>query len=157
MKIVILCVGKTDVPYLQTGIDLYMQRLQHYAQVSWEVVPEQKSWKKLTGPDRKKVEGEAILSKISAADRCILLDEKGATLSSENFAIQLEKFGVSGVKRVVYIIGGAYGFGAEVYAAVPEKLSLSKMTFSHQMVRLFLVEQLYRGFTILRNEPYHNP
>jgi len=156
MKIVILCVGKTDVPYLQTGIDLFMQRLQHYGQVAIEVIPEQKSWKKLAGPDRKKSEGEAILTKITAADRCILLDEAGTFYTSEGFAAQLEKISVSGVKRVAFIIGGAYGFSKEVYAAVPEKLSLSKMTFSHQMVRLFLVEQLYRGFTILRNEPYHN-
>jgi 23S rRNA (pseudouridine1915-N3)-methyltransferase len=120
------------------------------------VIPEQKAWKKLNPDARKKAEGTAILSRILPGDLCILLDEKGKMYTSEEFAARLEKAMLAGTRRLVLVIGGAFGFSDEVYQAVPERLSLSKMTFSHQMVRLFLVEQVYRGFTILRNEPYHN-
>jgi 23S rRNA (pseudouridine1915-N3)-methyltransferase len=156
MKVVILCVGKTDVPYIETGLAMYSQRLTHYVSLEWSVIPEQKAWKKLNPDARKKAEGTAILSRILPGDLCILLDEKGKMYTSEEFAARLEKAMLAGTRRLVLVIGGAFGFSDEVYQAVPERLSLSKMTFSHQMVRLFLVEQVYRGFTILRNEPYHN-
>ncbi len=156
MKIVILAVGQTDIAYIQTGIEIYSQRLKHYIPLEWINIPEQKQWKKAAPIERKKAEGEAILKNITVADRCILLDEKGKSFSSESFSGYLEKIMVSGPRRLVFIIGGAFGFSDAVYQAVPEKLALSEMTFSHQMIRLFLAEQIYRAFTILRNEPYHN-
>jgi 23S rRNA (pseudouridine1915-N3)-methyltransferase len=156
MKIVILAVGKTDMDYVEIANKLYLDRLKHYAPTSLETIPEQKPWKKMSPDDRKRAEGKAILERLNAGDAVLLLDEKGKGYTSEAFAKLLEKNMASGIKRLVFVIGGAFGFSDEVYAQVPQKLKLSDMTFSHQMVRSFLLEQIYRGMTILKNEPYHN-
>lgn len=156
MKIVICCVGSTDVTHVQDAVDVYTKRLKHYIPVEINIIPEQKQWKKLSADPRKKAEGEAILSHLLPGDHAILLDEKGKQYTSEGFAEFLQKKMGSGAKRLVFIIGGAYGFSPGVYAAVPDKISLSKMTFSHQMIRGFLLEQIYRGMSILKKEPYHN-
>jgi len=156
MKIVICCVGRTDIAHVQDAINVYSNRLKHYVPVEINIIPEQKQWKKLSPDPRKKAEGEAILAQLLPGDQAVLLDEKGKQYTSEGFAEFLQKKMASGAKRLVFIIGGAFGFSSDVYAAVPEKISLSKMTFSHQMIRGFLLEQIYRGMTILKNEPYHN-
>jgi 23S rRNA (pseudouridine1915-N3)-methyltransferase len=156
VKIVFLYVGKTERGYLEEGVQVFMSRIRHYIPVEEYSIAEDKSWKKLPVPARKKAEGEAILSQLQGGDEAILLDEAGKAYSSEEFAAFLEKKMLSGCKRLVMIVGGAFGFSEEVYRAVPQKLALSRLTFSHQMVRLFLAEQVYRAMTILRNEPYHN-
>ncbi len=156
MKIVICCVGRTDVPHVQESIQIYLDRLKYYIPTELFIIPEQKVWKKMQGEARKKAEGEAILTQLEPGDRAVLLDEKGKQYTSEDFANYLQKEMSTGAKRLVFIIGGAYGFSEEIYSAVPTKISLSKMTFSHQMIRTLLLEQVYRGMTILRNEPYHN-
>ena len=156
MKIVICCVGRTDVSHVQEAINIYTDRLKHYLPLELAIIPEQKLWKKLSPDARKKAEGDAILSQLLPGDRSVLLDEKGKQYTSEDFAEYLQKEMGTGAKRLVFIIGGAFGFSPEVYAEVPAKISLSKMTFSHQMIRTLLLEQIYRGMTILRNEPYHN-
>jgi len=156
MKIVICCVGRTEVSHVQEAVEIYSDRLKHYIPLELIIIPEQKTWKKLSPDMRKKAEGEAIISQLLAGDRAVLLDEKGRQYSSEDFAEYLQKEMGTGAKRLVFFIGGAFGFSPEVYARVPAKISLSKMTFSHQMIRALLLEQIYRGMTILRNEPYHN-
>lgn len=156
MKITICCVGRTDIAHVQEAVDVYIKRLKHYVPVEINIIADQKPWKKLNAELRKKAEGEAILAQLLPGDQAVLLDEKGKQYTSEGFAEFLQKKMGSGAKRLVFIIGGAFGFSPEVYAAVPERISLSKMTFSHQMIRGFLTEQIYRGMTILKNEPYHN-
>jgi 23S rRNA (pseudouridine1915-N3)-methyltransferase len=156
MKIVILCVGPTDQGFVSTGVEIYMKRLSHYLNTELEIIPEASNWKKMKPEARKNAEGEAILSRINSADTCFLLDEKGREYTSVGFANQIQKQMNSGAKRIVYIIGGASGFSEEVYAKIPRSIALSKMTFSHQMVRIFFTEQLYRAMTILKNQPYHN-
>ncbi|MCA1761634.1 MAG: 23S rRNA (pseudouridine(1915)-N(3))-methyltransferase RlmH [Cryomorphaceae bacterium] len=156
MKVVILCVGKTDMSFVEEANDLYINRLKHYIPLEFRVIPEHKMWKKLDSAQRKIKEGEAILGELSASDIAVLLDEKSKLRSSEEFAGYLQKTMASGAKNLVFVIGGAFGFSDEVYRRVPARMSLSKMTFSHQMVRCFLLEQIYRAMTILRNEPYHN-
>lgn len=156
MKVRFIVVGKTDEKYLQEGIFKYENRLKHYAQYSMEVIPDMKKGKKTTMEQQKLDEGKEILSKVAKGDYLVLLDERGKSFSSVEFSRNLEKKMVSGVSSIVYVIGGPYGFSDDVYQRANEKLSLSKMTFSHQMVRLFFVEQLYRGFSILRGEKYHH-
>ena len=156
MKVRFVVVGKTDEKYLLEGISKYEKRLKHYAQYSMEVIPDVKKSKKLSSELQKVEEGKEILSKVAKSDYIVLLDEKGKSFSSKEFAKNLEKKMVSGVSSIVFIIGGPYGFSDDVYQRANEKLSLSKMTFSHQMVRLFFVEQLYRGFSILKGEKYHH-
>lgn len=156
MKVRFIVVGKTDEKYLQEGIFKYENRLKHYAQYSMEVIPDIKKGKKTTMEQQKLDEGKEILSKVAKGDYLVLLDERGKSFSSVEFSRNLEKKMVSGVSSIVYVIGGPYGFSDDVYQRANEKLSLSKMTFSHQMVRLFFVEQLYRGFSILRGEKYHH-
>ncbi len=156
MKMVLLCVGKTDHPHIAEGVDIFAGRLSHYIPFEIKIIAEDKTWKKLDAAARKKAEAQTIMAEINPADRVVLLDEKGAQYGSEAFAERLGKMMAAGPKRIVWIVGGAYGFSEEVYAAVSERMSLSSMTFSHQMVRLFFTEQLYRAFTIIRNEPYHN-
>jgi 23S rRNA (pseudouridine1915-N3)-methyltransferase len=156
MKIILLCVGKTDHPHVADGVEIFAGRLRHYVHFEIKIIPEDKSWKKLDPAARKKAEGQAILNETSNGDRLILLDEKGEQHSSEIFAERLQKIMAAGPKRIVWIVGGANGFSEDVYASIADRISLSKMTFSHQMIRLFFTEQLYRAFTILRNEPYHN-
>lgn len=156
MKITLLCIGKTDESYINTGIDIYIKRLKHYYKTELQVIADLKKASNLSAEERKRKEGEAILKQLDPSDRVLLLDEKGKNFTSREFAGQIEKIAVSGVKRVVFVIGGAFGFSDEVYNRANGKISLSKMTFSHQMVRIFFLEQIYRACTILNNEPYHN-
>ena len=156
MNIKLIAIGKTDDKQLQSLIEQYTKRLSHYVKFELEVIPDLKRAKNLSEEEQKVKEGKLILDKVSNSDTLILLDEKGKQFSSENFADKLQKHMNSGIKQLIYVIGGPYGFSEEVYQRANSKLSLSLMTFSHQMIRLFFVEQLYRGFTILRNEPYHH-
>ena len=156
MKIKLLAIGKTDDKNLLQLINVYEKRLKHYIKFSLEVIPDIKNVKNLSEKQQKEKEGELILSKIEATDILILLDENGKQLDSVAFSNYLQKHMNSGIKRLVFVIGGPYGFSEAVYKKSVGKLSLSKMTFSHQMIRLFIVEQIYRGFTILKNEPYHH-
>lgn len=156
MNIRLLAIGKTDNKNLQMLMDEYSKRLGFYVKFDMEVIPDLKNVKNLSEKLQKEKEGELILSKITATDQLILLDENGASFSSVGFSDYLQKKMNAGVKTLVFVIGGPYGFSDEVYAKAQGKISLSAMTFSHQMVRLFAIEQLYRGFTILKNEPYHH-
>ncbi len=156
MQIKLLAIGKTDNKQLQQLIEDYQKRLSHYIKFSLEIIPDLKNSKNLSETQLKQKEGELILNKISNTDVLILLDENGKQLNSVEFSNYLQKHMNSGIKQLVFVIGGPYGFSQEVYNKAQGKLSLSKMTFSHKMVRLFFIEQLYRGFTILRNEPYHH-
>ncbi|HLT53426.1 MAG TPA: 23S rRNA (pseudouridine(1915)-N(3))-methyltransferase RlmH [Flavobacteriaceae bacterium] len=156
MTIKLLAIGKTDNKQLQTLMDDYQKRLGFYIKFELDIIPDIKNSKHLSEEQQKQKEGELILSKLSATDVLVLLDENGKQYGSVEFADYLQKHMNAGVKQVVFVIGGPYGFSPEVYAKSTGKVSLSKMTFSHQMIRLFFIEQLYRGFTILRNEPYHH-
>ncbi len=137
-------------------MEMYLARLKHYAPVEVAIIEEKKIWKKLPNDQRKKAEGEAILQALDHGDFAVLLDENGSSMGSRAFAERLEKYMAAGHRRTVFIIGGAFGFSDEVYKAVQPRISLSQMTFNHEMVRLFLLEQVYRAFSILRGEPYHN-
>ncbi|MGB5363852.1 MAG: 23S rRNA (pseudouridine(1915)-N(3))-methyltransferase RlmH [Aureibaculum sp.] len=156
MKIKLLAIGKTDDKRLQELIVEFQKRLKHYIKFEIEIIPDLKRVKNITVDQRKQKEGMLILNKIDATDQLILLDEKGHQFRSIEFSRFLQKKMNSGIKQLVFTIGGPYGFSDEVYQKAQGKVSLSKMTFSHQMIRLFLVEQLYRAFTIIKNEPYHN-
>lgn len=156
MNIKLLAIGKTDDKNLQILIEQYQKRLSFYVKFDLEVIPDIKNVKNLSEKEQKEKEGELILSKITPTDQLILLDENGKSFSSVGFSDYLQKKMNSGVKTLVFVIGGPYGFSDAVYQKANGKVSLSEMTFSHQMVRLFVVEQIYRAFTILRNEPYHH-
>ncbi len=156
MNIKLLAIGKTDSKNLQSLIDEYQKRLSFYINFETEIIPDIKNVKNLSENQQKEKEGSLLLNKISSADWVVLLDENGKSFTSIQFADFLQKRMNSGIKNLVFVIGGAYGFSPEVYARANGKIALSLMTFSHQMVRLFFIEQLYRGFTILRNEPYHH-
>lgn len=156
MNIKLIAIGKTDNKNLQLFLDEYLKRLSFYIKFDLEIIPDIKNVKSLSESQQKEKEGELILAKITATDQLILLDENGKTFSSITFSEELQKKMNSGVKTLVFVIGGPYGFSETVYAKAQGKISLSQMTFSHQMVRLFFIEQLYRGFTILKNEPYHH-
>ncbi len=156
MNIKLLAIGKTDDKSLQTLIDDYTKRLSFYIKFDLEVIPDIKNVKNLSEMQQKEKEGELILSKLSPTDQLILLDENGSTFSSVGFSDYLQKKMNAGIKTLVFVIGGPYGFSEAIYKKAQGKISLSSMTFSHQMVRLFVIEQLYRGFTILKNEPYHH-
>ena len=157
MKIVLLVVGKTDVSYWSEAFEAYRERLIHYILFDIEVIPAAKNSKNLPETQLKEQEGKSILKALQPGDYAVLLDEKGKEYTSVQFASWLEKKMLTVSKRLVFVVGGAYGFSGEVYKAVPEKLSVSQMTFSHQMIRPVFAEQLYRAMTILRNEPYHHP
>jgi 23S rRNA (pseudouridine1915-N3)-methyltransferase len=156
MNIKIIAIGKTDNSALQTLINDYSKRLSFYVKFDLEWIPDIKNAKNLSELQQKEKEGEAILSKITQTDHLILLDENGTHFSSMAFSDYLQKKMNSGIKTLVFVIGGPYGFSESVYKKAVGKIALSAMTFSHQMVRLFIIEQIYRGFTILRNEPYHH-
>jgi 23S rRNA (pseudouridine1915-N3)-methyltransferase len=156
MTIKLLTIGKTDDHALQNLIDTYVNRLGHYNKFELEIIPDLKKTKNLSVEQQKTAEGKLILDRLSASDFIVLLDENGKQFSSEAFSEYIQKRLNSGMKQLIFVIGGPYGFSQEVYFRADGKISLSKMTFSHQMVRLFFVEQLYRAFTILRNEPYHH-
>lgn len=156
MKVTLLCIGKTEEDYLKKGIDIYIKRLKHYLRFSMEVIPAMKNTKNISEDVQKEKEGELILAKLLPTDHVVLLDENGAEFSSEEFSSQIEKKMVSGLRNLVFVIGGPYGFSDKVYQRSNEKAALSQMTFSHQMVRLIFVEQLYRAMTIIKGEPYHH-
>jgi len=156
MTITLLVVGKTDSKELHDLIRSYENRLKHYIRFEFQVIPDLKNSKNLSKQQQKEKEGVSILKILKDSDALVLLDEKGKQFSSIEFAQMLQKRMNSGIKSLVFVIGGPYGFSEAVYKRAQEKMSLSKMTFSHQMIRLFFVEQLYRGFTILKNEPYHH-
>ena len=156
MKITFLTVGKTEDAYLKDGIEKYVKRLKHYTRLEIIDLAELKNTKALTAEQQKAREAEMILKKITATDFVILLDEKGAELSSKQFATYLDKKAISATANLVFIVGGPYGFDDTVYGRANDKISLSRMTFSHQMVRLFFIEQLYRAFSIIKGEPYHH-
>lgn len=156
MKIVLLMIGKTDACYWKEAMDEYRKRLAHYVPFETEVIPDVKHVKNSSEAQQKAREGELILKALQAGDVCVLLDEKGTEYTSVQFAAYLEKKMQTVPKRLVFVTGGSYGFGESVYEAVSERMSLSKMTFSHQMIRPVFVEQLYRAMTILRKEPYHH-
>lgn len=156
MTIKLLAIGKTDNKELSVLIQHYQNRLQHYIKFEFDIIPDIKNTKNLSEAQQKEKEGELIIKALETSDVLVLLDEKGTSFSSVAFAQELQKRMNSGIKNLVFAIGGPYGFSEDVYQRAQQKISLSKMTFSHQMVRLFFVEQLYRAFTILRNEPYHH-
>src|SRR5574344_427619 len=156
MKIIILVVGKTTDAWVQTAISLYESRIKHYLPFELAVIPAVKAAKNLTEEQVKEKEGQAILSWIKPGDAMVLLDEKGVSLSSERFAERLQKKMNAGVRNLVFVVGGPYGFSPAVYDAVPERLSLSALTLTHQMVRVLFIEQVYRAMTILKGEPYHH-
>lgn len=156
MTIKLICIGKTDHKALDMLITEYTKRLCFYTRFEMDIIPDLKKTKNLSELEQKQKEGELILNKVTATDVLILLDENGQQYSSENFANYLQKHMNSGIKNLVFVIGGPYGFSDEIYQRAHGRVSLSKMTFSHQMVRLFFIEQLYRAHTILKNEPYHH-
>ena len=156
MKIKLLAIGKTDNKNLIQLIDEYQNRLKHYIKFELEIIPDIKNVKNLSEIQQKEKEGDLILSKLQNTDVLVLLDDKGKDFTSIEFSQYLQKKMNAGIKQLVLVIGGPYGFSDAVYKKASGKISLSKMTFSHQMIRLFIVEQLYRGFTILKNEPYHH-
>ena len=156
MTIKLLCIGKTDNKQLQQLIDVYLKRLQFYTKFELEIIPDLKKVKNLDENQQKVKEGVQILSKVQNSDFLVLLDENGKQFSSEAFSEYIQKRLNSGLKQLIFVVGGPYGFSEDVYQRANSKISLSKMTFSHQMVRLFFTEQIYRAFTILKNEPYHH-
>jgi 23S rRNA (pseudouridine1915-N3)-methyltransferase len=156
MKLTLLVVGQTDQKYLREGVDLYAARLKHYIDFKMEVIPDVKKGRNMPVEQQKLKEGELILSKKSIWQEMHLFDEKGKVMSSVEFAEYLQKKMASGIKELVFVIGGPYGFSNEVHQQAVSSVSLSKMTFSHQLARLLCVEQFYRAFTILKGEPYHH-
>lgn len=156
MNIELIVVGKTDMREVEALVTMYSQRLNHYVRFAITTIADVRNTKKLSEAEQKRLEGEAILKLISDSDHLTLLDEHGAEYRSIEFANILQRRMLSGTKRLVFVIGGPYGFSDAVYQRANSKLSLSKMTFSHQIVRAIFTEQLYRAFTILKNEPYHH-
>lgn len=156
MDIILLTVGKTTTNYINTGIEEYIKRLRRYISFSFKSIPDIKNTRKLSESQQKTEEGKLILSELSAFDQVILLDERGEMFTSRGFSEFIQKGMLGGKKRMVFIVGGPYGFSQEVYSRADTKLSFSKMTFSHEMIRLFFTEQLYRAMTILKGEPYHH-
>uniref|UniRef100_UPI004048BC2B 23S rRNA (pseudouridine(1915)-N(3))-methyltransferase RlmH n=2 Tax=Algoriphagus sp. TaxID=1872435 RepID=UPI004048BC2B len=156
MQIKLVVLGKTDHKAIQELIADYSKRLGHYIRFELEVIPDLKQSKSLSETLQKEKEGELILKKVLPSDEVFLLDERGKSFSSLEFADFFQKKMNSGLKQLVLVIGGPYGFSESVYERANGKISLSKMTLSHQMIRPFLIEQMYRAMTILRNEPYHH-
>jgi 23S rRNA (pseudouridine1915-N3)-methyltransferase len=155
MKIKLIVIGKTDESFLIEGIEKYTKRLKHYVPFEMIVLPDVKQGSKQIIEKQKEEEGKMILSKIDN-DYLILLDENGKEFSSEDFAGFLQKKMNAGIQTLAFVVGGPFGFSEEMYSKAKEKVSLSKMPFSHQMIRLFFTEQLYRGFTIIKGEKYHH-
>lgn len=156
MRITLLTVGKTNDLSFKNAISEYQKRLKFYISFDIEEIPSLKNTKKLTEDNQKQKEGELILKYLQPEDEVVLLDDKGSEFTSKQFASYIEKKSASGLKRLVFVVGGPYGFSQEVYQRANDKVSLSRMTFSHQMVRLVFTEQLYRAMTIIRGEPYHH-
>jgi 23S rRNA (pseudouridine1915-N3)-methyltransferase len=156
MKITFVTVGKTEDAYLKDGIEKYVKRLKHYTKLEMAEIPELKNTKALTEDQQKVKEAELILKKITPLDHVILLDENGTEFTSVQFANYINKRSVTSSANLIFVVGGPYGFDESVYQRANDKISLSRMTFSHQMVRLFFTEQLYRAFSIIKGEPYHH-
>lgn len=156
MKTCLLVIGKTDADFVKECIAGYEKRLTHYLPYEMKVLPDVKNARSMTESLRKEKEGELILGQLQTGDWVVLLDEKGKQYTSAGFAEYLGQKMLEGVKRTVFVIGGPYGFSESVYRRSNERISLSKMTFSHQMVRMIFVEQIYRAMTILKGEPYHH-
>ena len=156
MNFELIVVGKTDMREVAALVDMYSKRINHYAKFAITYLPDLRNTKNLSEEQQKVAEGEMLLKDITTGDYVVLLDEAGEEMRSVAFAQWLQKRMNSGVRRLVLMIGGPYGFSEAVYARANTKISLSKMTFSHQIVRAIFAEQLYRAFTILHNEPYHH-
>ena len=156
MKVTLILTGKTEDDYIQKGLAIFEQRLKHYVPFETIILPALKNTKSLSTDQQKQKEGELVFKQLSPSDRLILLDENGKEFTSVNFAAYVQQQMNSGIKNIVFLVGGPYGFSEEIYKRANAKIALSKMTFSHQMVRLFFIEQLYRAMTILKNEPYHH-
>lgn len=156
MKITLAVIGKTEVGFVRQGIDEYVKRLQHYVQFNIQYIGDVKSTRNMSEAQQKTAEGKSLLAAIDTSDYVVLLDEYGTERTSMDYSQWLQRRMASGSKRLVFVVGGPYGFSPEVYDRANEKISLSKMTFPHELVRLIFVEQLYRAFTILRHEPYHH-
>lgn len=156
MNIKLIVVGKNEQKYLKEALDIYIKRLTHYINFEIVVLPDVKNAKNMSVSELKDKEAELILKHSAKADKVVLLDEKGKEFSSVEFSKYIEKQMNASLKTLAFVVGGAFGFSEKVYSQAGEKLSISKMTFSHQMIRLLFVEQLYRAFTIIKGEPYHN-
>jgi 23S rRNA (pseudouridine1915-N3)-methyltransferase len=156
MKIEVWAIGKSSHSYIEAGVNYYNTKIKHYLPFEFVVLPEPKQAKSADKLKSLQLQADLILSRVSPDDYMVLLDEKGRTFTSVGFSTYLNRFLISSSKRVIFLIGGAYGFHEKVYALAKEKLSLSTMTLNHDMVRLFILEQIYRGCSILKNEPYHN-
>ena len=156
MKMLLIVVGRTTSGYLKQGVDEYCSRLSHYTSFDIQYVSDVKNTRNLSEAQQKMAEGRLILNATDRSDYVVLLDEHGKQYTSMAFADYIQKRMLSGMKRVVFVVGGPYGFSQEVYDRANDMLSLSKMTFSHEMIRLIFTEQLYRAFTILNHEPYHH-
>lgn len=156
MNIELIVVGKTDSKDVESLVEMYAKRINRYCKFSMTTIADVRNTKNMAPSRQKQLEGEAILRLVGEGDCLTLMDERGAQYTSMEYAQWLQKRMLSGVKRLVLVIGGPYGFSDEVYARADQKISLSKMTFSHQIVRAIFAEQLYRAFTILHNEPYHH-
>lgn len=156
MKIELMVIGRTGARYLQEGIDNYVKRLVHYVPFEIRCLPDIKTTKSLTEERQKELEGELFLAQLQPGDFLVLLDERGKEFTSREFAAYVDRKMTVVPKRMIFVIGGPYGFSSAVYSRADDKISLSKMTFSHEMVRMFFTEQLYRAMTILRGEPYHH-
>jgi 23S rRNA (pseudouridine1915-N3)-methyltransferase len=156
MNIKFIVVAKTDERYLQEGIDVYVKRLKHYVNFELVVIPALKDLHKVSAEEVKEREAIVLLRHLEKLDTVVLLDEHGTEYTSVGFSKYLQKQMNTGIRTLAFVVGGAFGFSPKVYARATDKLSLSQMTFSHKMIRLLFVEQLYRAFTILNHEPYHN-
>ncbi len=156
MKIELAVIGKTSIGYLKQGIDEYIKRLKHYVPFEIKYIDDIKNTKNISEDQQKRTEGAKILSLLDKSDFVVLLDEHGKEYTSIQYSSYIQKRMLSGSKKVVFVIGGPYGFSQEVYDRANDKISFSKMTFNHEMIRLIFTEQLYRAYTIINHEPYHH-
>lgn len=156
MKIELAVIGKTSIGYLKQGIDEYIKRLKHYVPFEIKYIDDIKNTKNISEDQQKRTEGAKILSLLDKSDFVVLLDEHGKEYTSIQYSSYIQKRMLSGAKKVVFVIGGPYGFSQEMYDRANDKISFSKMTFNHEMIRLIFTEQLYRAYTIINHEPYHH-
>ena len=156
MTIELAVIGKTSIGYLKQGIDEYIKRLKHYVPFQIKYIDDIKNTKNISEDQQKRTEGAKILSLLDKSDFVVLLDEHGKEYTSMQYSSYIQKRMLSGAKKVVFVIGGPYGFSQEVYDRANDKISFSKMTFNHEMIRLIFTEQLYRAYTIINHEPYHH-
>ena len=156
MKIELAVIGKTSIGYLKQGIDEYIKRLKHYVSFEIKYIDDIKNTRNISEDQQKRTEGAKILSLLDKSDFVVLLDEHGKEYTSMQYSSYIQKRMLSGAKKVVFVIGGPYGFSQEVYDRANDKISFSKMTFNHEMIRLIFTEQLYRAYTIINHEPYHH-